>query len=71
LEVQEIRIIYSIYMAFNRIFHLENQIPGWTSIVVGITFLGGIRLMTTGLLREYIVGIFDEVKVRPPVYIKC
>lgn len=58
-------VIYSLYMALNRIVHPENQVPGWTSIVVGVTFLGGVQLMVLGFLGEYIVRIFDEVKGRP------
>jgi dolichol-phosphate mannosyltransferase len=58
-------LLYSFYIVWNRIFNPTNQIPGWTSIITGITFLGGIQLMVMGFLGEYIVRIFDEVKCRP------
>ena len=58
-------LIYSFYIIINRIVNTANQIPGWTSIVVWVTFLGGIQLMVMGLLGEYISRIFDEVKRRP------
>jgi glycosyltransferase involved in cell wall biosynthesis len=40
-------------------------IAGFTTIVVGITLLGGIQLITLGIMGEYIGRIFDEVKQRP------
>jgi glycosyltransferase involved in cell wall biosynthesis len=40
-------------------------VPGWTSLVVAITFLGGIQLSTIGILGEYVARIHDEVRARP------
>jgi polyisoprenyl-phosphate glycosyltransferase len=39
--------------------------PGWTSIVVVTTFLGGIQLIVLGVIGEYIADIHAEVKRRP------
>jgi polyisoprenyl-phosphate glycosyltransferase len=41
------------------------DVPGWTSIVVVTTFLGGVQLMVLGVIGEYIGDIHDEVKRRP------
>ena len=40
-------------------------LAGWTSTVVIILFMGGVQLMTLGVLGEYLARIFDEVKGRP------
>ncbi|MDQ3984974.1 MAG: glycosyltransferase family 2 protein [Actinomycetota bacterium] len=40
-------------------------VPGWASIVVVTTFLGGIQLMLMGMMGQYIARIYDEVKRRP------
>jgi dolichol-phosphate mannosyltransferase len=40
-------------------------IAGFTTIVVGVTLLGGIQLITLGIMGEYVGRIFDEVKQRP------
>ncbi len=39
--------------------------PGWTSIVVVTTFIGGIQLIVLGVIGEYIADIHAEVKQRP------
>jgi polyisoprenyl-phosphate glycosyltransferase len=41
------------------------NVPGWTSIVVVTTFLGGIQLIVLGVIGEYIGDIHAEVKRRP------
>jgi glycosyltransferase involved in cell wall biosynthesis len=40
-------------------------VPGWASLIVAITFLGGLQLSTIGILGEYIARIHDEVRARP------
>ena len=40
-------------------------IPGYTSIILAVLFMGSIQLITIGILGEYIARIYDEVKQRP------
>lgn len=63
--VSLLSVVYSFVIVLHRILHTKNQIPGWTSIVAGVTFLGGIQLMVMGILGEYIIRIYEEVKRRP------
>jgi len=39
--------------------------PGFSTVVVSITFLGGVQLLCLGILGEYLGRIYDEVKGRP------
>jgi len=41
------------------------ETPGWASIIVGMSFLGGIQLTVLGVMGAYIARIYDEVKQRP------
>ncbi len=40
-------------------------VPGWASIVVPITLVGGVQMLSMGAIGEYIGKIFLEVKRRP------
>jgi dolichol-phosphate mannosyltransferase len=41
------------------------HVPGWASLFVALSFLGGVQILFLGLLGEYVGLIFDEVKGRP------
>ena len=49
---------------------LKAVIPGWASSVVPIYFLGGIQLLSIGILGEYIAKIYLETKQRPRYFIE-
>jgi glycosyltransferase involved in cell wall biosynthesis len=44
---------------------MKAVVPGWASSVVPIYFLGGIQLLSTGILGEYVAKIYMETKRRP------
>jgi len=59
-------IIYSIYEKLTG----KNTVAGWTSIMVAVTFMGGVQLISVGILGEYIARIYDESKNRPLYVVK-
>ncbi|MBB2481271.1 glycosyltransferase family 2 protein [Bacillus sp. APMAM] len=52
--------IYALVIKF-----MGHANTGWTSLMVSIWFLGGLLLMSVGLIGEYIGKIYEETKERP------
>lgn len=61
--------IYAIYLVFFKAFS-GKTVEGWTTIVVLILLIGGIQMVTLGVVGEYIARIYDESKNRPLYVIK-
>lgn len=56
-------VIMCIYVAVAYFGHAA--IPGWTSLMLSVWFLGSVTLIGLGVVGEYIGKIFVEVKHRP------
>lgn len=48
-----------------RSYYRGELVPGWASIMFSIFFLGGIQLLSIGVVGEYIARIYAETKDRP------
>jgi dolichol-phosphate mannosyltransferase len=46
----------------------NSTVPGWVSMIVVSTFLGGVQLLVLGVIGLYIGRMYDEVK-RRPIYV--
>jgi len=55
-----IMLVWSVVMHF-----IGHTVAGWSSIVCIVLFLGGIQLLSIGVIGEYIGKIYSEVKKRP------
>lgn len=56
-------ILAAIYALVS--YFTGNVVPGWTSLILSIWFLGGVQLLSIGLVGQYIGKIYVEVKHRP------
>ena len=57
-------LILGFYVVVER-FILHNPTPGYATIVAAVGFIGGVQLITLGIIGEYIGKIHMEVKKRP------
>jgi dolichol-phosphate mannosyltransferase len=61
--------IYGIYAIAMKLF-TDQTIPGWTSVLASVLFIGGIQLIVLGIIAEYIGKLFIESKRRPHYIVK-
>ena len=62
-------MLVSLWALWVRFFS-GNVVPGWTSVVLPMYFLGGIQIFCIGILGEYLGKIYAEVKARPRFFIE-
>jgi glycosyltransferase involved in cell wall biosynthesis len=57
-------LVYGIYVIVKTmVFGVD--LPGYPSLLVSVLFLGGVQLISIGVLGEYIGRIYLETKQRP------
>jgi len=64
LLISLVSIIYASFLIFRTLL-IGIDVPGYASLMVAVLFLGGIQLITLGIIGEYLSRIFEEVKGRP------
>lgn len=58
-------ITYALFSYINR-----DVIPGWTSLLVSVWFVGGSVLLACGIIGEYVGKMYKEVKRRPHYFVE-
>jgi dolichol-phosphate mannosyltransferase len=62
--VSGITFCVALYALYSR-FISKDYVPGWTSIIISVLFIGGVQLITIGIIGEYISRISSNVRNRP------
>ena len=60
-----VSFVILIYAVLSYFLKWNNLTPGWTSIMITVTFLSGVILLSLWMIGEYISRIYDESKNRP------
>ncbi|MGR6965931.1 glycosyltransferase family 2 protein [Geodermatophilus sp. URMC 61] len=55
-------ILYALVM---RVFLPEVSVPGWTLLMIMVLFLGGVQMLSLGVIGAYVGRIYTEVQARP------
>jgi glycosyltransferase involved in cell wall biosynthesis len=65
--VSAMAFVYALIVVIAKLFRVypPGYTPGWASTIVAVVFLGGVQLISLGILGEYLGRIYDEVKGRP------
>ncbi|MCC5612700.1 glycosyltransferase family 2 protein [Nostoc sp. CHAB 5834] len=64
LLVSAFSVSLAIWSFYTTVF-TDKALPGWASTVIPIYFLGGVQLLSIGIIGQYIGKIFLETKARP------
>jgi polyisoprenyl-phosphate glycosyltransferase len=56
---------YTLWIVGNKIADPTATVQGWASVLVAVLFLGGVQLLSVGILGVYLGRVFGETKGRP------
>ena len=69
LATTGIALVWGIWLIVERVMGVTASVPGWTSTVVAVLFMGGLQLLSLGVLGAYLGRIFYETKRRPLYFV--
>ena len=69
LGVSFLSFIYASFLVIRTLF-FGIDVPGYASLMVTVLFLGGIQLITLGIIGEYLGRVYEEVKGRPLYFVR-
>ena len=62
--VSGVTFLVSLYALYAR-FIAKDYVPGWTSLILAVLFIGGVQLISIGIIGEYISRMSANVRNRP------
>ena len=60
---------YGLFLVGHRIF-IGTAVPGFTDIIASILFIGGLQLVSLGIIGKFLVIVLDETRDRPNYIIR-
>ncbi len=71
LVTATISLAYGAYIVLKTLRHGGDPVAGYPSLMAAVLFLGGVQLISIGIIGEYLARMFDETKRRPLYLVKA
>ena len=68
IAISVLSFLYTIGVVIATLLGLTHSGAGIPTVIVAIFFFGGVQLLFLGLIGEYIIAIFNQVRRRPIVF---
>jgi len=62
--ISGLAFLYALYAIYAH-FVLKETVQGWTSVLLSVLIMGGLQLLTLGIIGEYLGRLFIQAKGRP------
>jgi glycosyltransferase involved in cell wall biosynthesis len=69
MMISVLSLIMAAWAVITKLF-TDNALPGWASTVIPMYFLGGVQLLSLGIIGEYVAKIFESSKKRPRFHVE-
>jgi polyisoprenyl-phosphate glycosyltransferase len=69
LSVASLSFLYGLWLVIRTIF-FGADVPGYSSLIVSVLFMGSLNLSGIGMLGEYLARVYNETKRRPLYIVK-
>ncbi len=64
-----VSLLYALFLLFQTLI-IGIKVPGYASTIISVLFLGGIQLISLGVIGEYLGRVYEEVKGRPLYFVR-
>lgn len=68
ITASALSLLMLLWVLITRVF-TANAVPGWTSILLPLLFIGSVQLLSLGVIGEYLAKLYTEVKKRPRYHV--
>lgn len=69
MMISVLSLVMAAWAVITKLF-TDNALPGWASTVIPMYFLGGVQLLSLGIIGEYVAKIFESSKKRPRFHVE-
>jgi dolichol-phosphate mannosyltransferase/undecaprenyl-phosphate 4-deoxy-4-formamido-L-arabinose transferase len=69
VTIASLSMFYAIWILLQQLL-TPTFVPGWTSVIVSVLFVGGLLLFSVGIIGEYLIRIISGVESRPSYVVR-